>query len=236
MVLLNSLRVCGCHNPTGPQSGHREKRITSKQSTNCRLPSAEIQCSVARGSSLMHSYGSKSVGTNKHYFSTLTLRTSGASSYPGITHNRSTTRNSLPTLNLPGGASSLFIHNIVGQAQTIFIITFAILDEALLSVRQFDQIAPSSSETETRLKSVFQRSQRSIPQNIPKLNSNTFSTRLPGYLPIDNHFTTDLRVLTNFFTKLTNDSKKFPVTTSSRLLSHTCDAGMQRSTHNLPPR
>lgn len=205
MVLLNSLRVCGCHNPTGPQSGHREKRITSKQSTNCRLPSAEIQCSVARGSSLMHSYGSKSVGTNTHYFSTLTLRTQQTQQRKSLSRyypKQIQTRNSLPTLNLPGGASSLFIHNIVGQAQTIFIITFAILDEALLSVRQFDQIAPSSSETETRLKSVFQRSQRSIPPDIPKLNSNTFSTRLPGYLPIDNHFTTDLRVLTNFLPSL----------------------------------
>ena len=199
MVLLNSLRVCGCLNPTGPQSGHREKRITSKQSTNCRLPSAEIQCSVARGSSLMHSYGSKSVGTK--YTLLLNPYPPATATATPVTPNRSI-RNSLPTLNLPGGASSLFIHNIVGQAQTIFIITFAILDEALLSVRQFDQIAPSSSETETRLKSVFQRSQRSIPQNIPKLNSNTFSTRLPGYLPIDNHFTTDLRVLTNFLPSL----------------------------------
>ena len=199
MVLLNSLRVCGCHNPTGPQSGHREKRITSKQSTNCRLPSAEIQCSVARGSSLMHSYGSKSVGTNTHYFSTLTLRTQQTQQRKSLSRyypKQIQTRNSLPTLNLPGGASSF------NGAQTIFIITFAMLDEALLSVRQFDQIAPSSSETETRLKSVFQRSQRSIPPDIPKLNSNTFSTRLPGYLPIDNHFTTDLRVLTNFLPSL----------------------------------
>ena len=82
----------------------------------------------------MHSYGSKSVGTK--YTLLLNPYPPATATATPVTPNRST-RNSLPTLNLPGGASSF------NGAQTIFIITFAMLDGALLSVRQFDQIAPN---------------------------------------------------------------------------------------------